>query len=137
MRNVALFLSLLFFALLTSPISSAQNIDDQLNTKQRALLNDIESSILSPFCTGRLLKDCPSSAGNDLRRQIKEEILAGTPKEKILENLFKEYGEELHAVPEVTGFGSVAWFAPLVFLFIGLLVIVNLVKRPGAGEDSP
>jgi len=89
----------------------------------------ISQSILSPFCPGRTLEDCPSSAATELRNQITTQVLSGKSQEDILNHLYGIYGEEIRAAPKKEGFGLVAWLAPLAFLLIGLIVLLTWLSR--------
>ncbi|MCB0319306.1 MAG: cytochrome c-type biogenesis protein CcmH [Bdellovibrionales bacterium] len=126
MRNVAIFLFVVAFSLTSH--ANGEDIEDQLSHDQRRLFEEIEGNILSPFCPGRLLKDCPSSAARDLKVSIKEKILEGNSKPDILKALIGEYGEELQPVPDTAGFGLLAWVAPFAFLLIGLLGIIIWIR---------
>ena len=80
--------------------------------------------ILSPFCTGRSLNDCPSSQAHDLKEEIKNELKNGVSEESILESVFSKYGEKYRAVPKAEGFGLVAWVGPLVFFILGAILVI-------------
>ncbi|MCB0333496.1 MAG: hypothetical protein KDD55_08345, partial [Bdellovibrionales bacterium] len=38
---------------------------------------EVEGYLLSPFCPGRLLRDCPSSGAHDLKIEIREAVATG------------------------------------------------------------
>jgi cytochrome c-type biogenesis protein CcmH len=77
--------------------------------------------VLSPFCPGKLLQDCPSSAASDLKTEIREKVRNGKSREDILADLYLVYGDELSAIPRTVGFGLLAWLAPVIFLVVGLM----------------
>ena len=116
---VLCFLALHFPVLAVAQKAIAQNIDSTLSEEHRKTFIEVESNILSPFCPGRLLKDCPSSAARDLKVEIKENILAGKTSSEIVDILVLKYGKDLSAAPSFTGIGLLAWYAPLGFLLLG------------------
>ena len=122
----SLFILSLLLVLFTAlpVIAEPKLIDDQFTSEQKMIFDEVQGNILSPYCPGRLLKDCPSTAARDLKYSIKEQILKGSTSEEILENLLGEYGEEVRAVPKVEGIGMLAWILPGVFLVFGLVVLL-------------
>jgi cytochrome c-type biogenesis protein CcmH/NrfF len=80
------------------------------------------SRVLSPFCPGKLLQDCPSSAASDLKNEVRGKVKAGKTREEVLADLYLVYGDEISAVPRTVGFGLLAWIAPGAFVFAGLAI---------------
>lgn len=122
--------------ILLSTTALTQNIDDKLSPEQRATVYEVEASIMSPFCAGRLLKDCPSSAAGEVKKEIKEDVLANTPKEEIVNKLLTRYGDQYKAVPDTEGFGNVAWYAPLLFLILGFLLIASFKGKSTTNDED-
>jgi cytochrome c-type biogenesis protein CcmH len=94
----------------------------------------IFTTVMSPYCPGKLLSDCPSAKASELKHLIRDELAQGKSKEEVLLKLQDEYGAEtLRAVPEASGFGLLAWLAPILFLVGGLVlgfrVVANLAKK--------
>lgn len=98
--------------------------------------NEIFFEVLSPFCPGRSLHDCPSGAATDLKNEIRASLVRGESKEEIVEGLVKQFGEEIRAVPPTSGFSLLAWVTPLGFLLVGGILIAWWVKRNAAGVTS-
>ena len=84
---------------------------------------ELFSSTMSPFCPGRLLNDCPSSAAHELKVKIRQKLAGGESKQELMNYLLTLYGEEVRAAPEYEGFGRVAWLATPLFVFIGIGLI--------------
>ena len=95
---------------------------------------EIYYGILSPFCPGRALADCPSEKASALKDRIKAELDAGKSKDAVFDEIIKEYGEQYRAVPNMQGLNSLAWIIPLVIITIGLLVVVCKIRSKG--EDK-
>jgi cytochrome c-type biogenesis protein CcmH len=90
--------------------------------------------VLSPFCAGRSLNDCPSSKAHDLKIQLRQRLAAGDSEEVILADFLKEFGEKYRAVPEYSGFGLLAWWMPIAFLAWGAIVALRLAVSKGGKE---
>lgn len=107
--------------------------DDQMAASE-PVAQSIFTTVMSPYCPGKLLSDCPSAKASELKHFIRDELAQGKSKEEVILKLQDEYGAEtLRAVPEASGFGLLAWLVPILFLVGGLLlgfrVVANLAKK--------
>lgn len=98
--------------------------ESDLELDKRA--NQLYQQVLSPFCAGRSLNDCPSSKAHELKLKMREQLAQGVSEDVILDSFFKEFGVKYRAVPERSGFGLFAWLAPIGFLVLGLLVALKI-----------
>jgi cytochrome c-type biogenesis protein CcmH len=104
--------------------------------EQEARANEIINEFMSPFCPGRLLRDCPSSAASELKQKIRDQIAQGKSRAEVEAFLVSLYGNQVWAAPPTSGFGLVAWIAPAAFLCIGL-VFVALWMRGKHSVNQP
>jgi cytochrome c-type biogenesis protein CcmH/NrfF len=81
----------------------------------------IYGSVMSPFCPGRLLSDCPSDQATQLKHQILDDLQAGKTEGSIIEGLEGRFGSVIRAMPQGTGMGLVAWVAPPLFFLFALV----------------
>jgi cytochrome c-type biogenesis protein CcmH/NrfF len=81
--------------------------------------NDISNEIMSPFCDGVTLHDCPSQEAEDLRDRIQAWVSDGQSRPQIMSRLEREFGAGIRAAPPGEGAGFVAWLPPLVALGAG------------------
>lgn len=98
--------------------------------------NEIYGEVLSPFCPGRLLSDCPSGAASKLKTEIRTRLEAGDSKEEVIQHLYTLYGDEIRAAPEFKSFGMVAWLTPALFLFAGFGLIAYWLARNAATRET-
>lgn len=110
---------LLVFIFLT--ISSAYG--DDYNSKYKDLAKKIAFEVISPYCPGRSLADCPSKRASDLKDKILLDLENGKSVEQIKSQIFLEYGDHLDAKPKTSGFSALAWLIPICILFIGVILI--------------
>jgi len=112
-------------------------VEDLSDSQYQSYLN-IENNVLSPYCPGRLLRDCPSGAASILKAEIRQEIVAGKSESEIIESLYQRFGEEIRGAPSAEGFGLVAWVAPIVFVLLGLVLILmwGAKARTVANSDT-
>lgn len=78
--------------------------------------------VMSPFCAGRSLNDCPSSKAQELKDEMRARLEAGESRDVILEDVIARYGEQYRAVPLFAGFGIFVWVVPVGFVLLGLVV---------------
>lgn len=115
MRGLLSFICIL----LCTSSALAQTSQDQID--QQA--NQVFMSVMSPYCPGRLLSNCPSSAATELKNKIKDSLKDGASPETLIEDLVMQFGPQSRAAPSNTGFGLLAWLVPLIFLALGAFFI--------------
>ena len=93
------------------------------------LANEIAAEIMSPFCRGVTLENCPSDRAVELRARIQSWAAQGWDKERILAELEDQFGRSIRAVPPKSGAGLWAWLAPGLAVLAGLAVAVVLTRR--------
>lgn len=103
---------------------------------QEAIAKEIFFEVMSPFCAGRSLHDCPSGSATELKNEIRAALARGESKEEILSGLVARFGNEVRAVPGFSGVGMLAWIAPLAFLLVGSVVIVIWLRVLGSGNGE-
>jgi cytochrome c-type biogenesis protein CcmH/NrfF len=89
----------------------------------------VSHNVMSPFCPGVTLHDCPSDAATDLRGRIEAWARRGQSRTEIMARLRAEYGPAIAASPEPRGRGLVAWLLPVAALVAGALVVTASVRR--------
>jgi cytochrome c-type biogenesis protein CcmH len=91
----------------------------------------VEARVMSSWCPGLTLAECPSVQAGDLRREIAAKVAAGWTNERIDAWLVANYGESVLGRPR----GVAAFLVPAVaFLAGGVAVALVLrTRRRGAG----
>jgi cytochrome c-type biogenesis protein CcmH len=113
--------------LLAFPTSATLALD--LPAPQEARAQRVFEIVFSPFCPGRLLRDCPTSKAHDLKEEIRLFISQGKNDTEIINALVERYGNSIKALPEGHGFGLVAWVTPFLFVFIGIVLLALWLRR--------
>lgn len=106
--------------------------------------NRMVTEIMSPYCHGLTLDNCPTQGATELRNEIKTWLMAGRTEEWVLDELELRFGPSILGAPRLSGMGLLAWFAPPVFFFFGTIGVVVYLRRNtmavemGAAEvDAP
>ncbi|MEC8992915.1 MAG: cytochrome c-type biogenesis protein CcmH [Candidatus Latescibacterota bacterium] len=118
----------IMLCMLTSALVSAQEATVDVEEEARALF----TSIMSPYCPGSLLNECPSSQAAVLREDIRKRLSAGDTREQIEIDLIATYGEEILASPPFSGFGVLSWLGA-VAIFLGGLGLASAWLRTSRG----
>ena len=93
--------------------------------------------MMSPFCPGRTLAQCPSNKAEELRVWILTQEAAGATQEEVEAELVARYGEEIWPAPAATGLsGAGAYGIPLAMLIFGGPVAFLILRRLTASTDS-
>ena len=92
--------------------------------------HQVFDNVMSPFCPGKTLNDCPSSEAAKLKSSLRDKLISGSQPEQLINELVEQYGDELRAAPANEGFGRLAWLGPIIFLVVGITGLVFwLVKK--------
>jgi cytochrome c-type biogenesis protein CcmH len=112
--------ALVAVAITFTAVSSVWAQDQAVDTKA----NELYDEVMSPFCPGRTLANCPSPQAAQLREQIRQQLTAGSTDEQIKAELYEAYGEVVLGAPRKEGFGLLAYVLPAFFIVAGALVLV-------------
>jgi cytochrome c-type biogenesis protein CcmH len=90
--------------------------------------NSVSQQIMSPFCPGVTLHDCPSDNAVALRAQIARWAERGWSRDRIMTKLLSEY-TDIRAVPSDRGAGLIVWLLPAAALLAGAGIAAALTRR--------
>lgn len=85
--------------------------------------------LMSPFCPGRTLAECPSPQATDLRFWILTQAAAGASEAEVRSMLSARWGDVLLAAPRAEGWGLSAYVIPIAFFVLGGPVVVLMIRR--------
>ncbi len=133
MRNSALFLLLLFWFPLAAlaQISTPEPNLDQLPPTQREQARQLGQELRCVVCQGQSVADSRAPLAGDMRALIVERLKAGDSPETIRAFFAARYGAQILLRPPVGEATYALWFAPALFLLLGLFFALRaLRKRP-------
>lgn len=102
----------------------------------RASLPDIEDEVMCTVC-GTTLQLSSSPQATQEREFINDLIAEGRTKDEIKDALVVEYGADVLAVPEKSGFALAAWIIPAAAFLIALVAITAMARRWRAQRPAP
>lgn len=122
--------ALILSVMLAAPGAAAETPED--------VANRISGEVMSPFCPGVTLHDCPSDAATEKRIEIEGWARAGWSEERIFAQLEEDFGSNIRANPSGAR-GLWAWAIPAAVLGAGVVGAMSLSKRwtKRLGAEAP
>jgi cytochrome c-type biogenesis protein CcmH len=93
---------------------------------------DLFTGLMSPYCPGRTLIDCPSGQAGELRDWIAAQEQAGRSRDDVEEELYAQYGDVILQAPRARGFGLAAYVLPIVAFAVGGGIVWVFLRRQAA-----
>ena len=90
-------------------------------------------------CQNQSIADSPVGLASDLRRDVREQIIAGKTDEEIRASMVARYGNIILFRPPFQRGTAWVWIAPFAFLLFGVFVGVRIVRKRTslvASDDS-
>ena len=133
----ALLLALSCFA--TAPGHAATNPDEILRDpalEQRA--RELSKQLRCLVCQNQSIDDSDAELASDLRRLVREQLVAGRSDEEIIEYLTARYGDFVLLKPPVEPATWGLWFGPgAVLLIAGAGLAAYVRRRSGRRDERP
>jgi len=123
-----------FFLALVAVLALAL-VSPALAAAPQTSLADVEDEVMCPIC-GTLLELSESPQAERQKAFVSALIAEGRTKEEIKDALVEEYGQEVLALPEGSGFNISAYLAPVVaFLVAAIALAVGVARWRREGSD--
>ena len=125
--------------LLYGPASHAVAVDgDRLDDpQQEERARELSRGLRCLVCQNQSIEDSNAALAKDLRRIVRERIVAGDSDEEIYAYLVARYGDWVLMQPPVNDRTILLWLAPGLILLIGAVaVFVMIRRRPVVAEDA-
>jgi cytochrome c-type biogenesis protein CcmH len=105
-----------------------------LQTRYLALTHELRCM----QCQNEAIADSPVDLAADLRRQVRDMLLAGKSDDDVRNFMVARYGEFILFRPRMSAKNAWLWAAPGILLLIGAFVAVRIVKQRTAlvGQDN-
>lgn len=109
--------------------------DPQLQQRYLALTHELRCV----QCQNESIADSPVEIAKDLRREVRERLLAGMTDQQIRDLMVSRYGEFILFRPRWSARNALLWLAPGLLLLAGLAVAWRVIRRRGellAADDA-
>ena len=140
-RLVRLLLCLvpLHLAVVALPATAAATNPDEILKdpvlEQRA--RDLSKQLRCLVCQNQSIDDSDADLARDLRRIVREQLVAGRSDAEVIDYLTARYGDFVLLKPPVKPATWGLWFGPALVLVIAAAGIVVYVRRRSAVPDAP
>jgi len=104
--------------------------DTSASIPQRA--HSLAADLMSPYCPGRTLSDCPSPDAAAVRQEIRARLDAGQSEDEIRAALEARFGDALSGLPSAL----VGWLGPIAILSCGALALALALRRLSRRADA-
>ncbi len=94
----------------------------------RTTVNDVEDEVMCPIC-GTLLELSDSPQARREKIFVAKLVAAGKSKAEVKDALVAQYGEEVLAQPEASGFDLSAYLVPVLAILLAAAVLTLSVLR--------
>jgi cytochrome c-type biogenesis protein CcmH len=133
--------AVLFLCLFMTTAAWAIDPSTELNNpQQQALYELITNEVRCLVCQNQTIADSTAPLAADLRREIRKKIEAGQSEAQIKDFLVERYGDFILYKPRFKSWNIVLWLGPAVFLLIGFIALMRIVKQRSGlpiNEDAP
>jgi cytochrome c-type biogenesis protein CcmH len=111
-------------------MQSAIDANDQLvDPGLQARFEHIAGQLRCLVCQNESIADSNVELASDLRRQVREMLVAGKSDDAILDYMTDRYGEFVRFSPPLEAKTLLIWGAPFIVLLVGVGIIVGIVRR--------
>jgi cytochrome c-type biogenesis protein CcmH len=99
---------------------------------------EISNGLNCPVCEGQSVRDSNSQLARDMRRTVQEKLDEGYTEDEVYDYFVDRYGVGILREPPKSGFFMTLWWAPVIGLAIGALILGTFVaqRRRDGGSAS-
>jgi cytochrome c-type biogenesis protein CcmH len=105
--------------------ANGQLVDPELQSRFEHIAGQLRCLV----CQNESIADSNVELASDLRRQVREMLVAGKSDDAILNYMTDRYGEFVRFSPPLEAKTLFIWGAPFMVLLVGVGIIVGIVRR--------
>ena len=92
---------------------------------QRESFLKLTAELRCPMCQNQNIADSDAMIAHDMRRKVYALLKQGKTEQEVIDFMKSRYGDFVHYQPPVTAATLWLWAAPVLFIFIALIVVVR------------
>jgi cytochrome c-type biogenesis protein CcmH len=133
----ATFRAALLATLLSFGVTAlAVDIDAMPTPELQHRYDDLTHELRCMQCQNQSIADSPVGLASDLRRDVREQILAGKTDDEIRALMVARYGNFILFRPPFNPSTAWVWIAPFLLLLVGAFVAFRIVKKRSTMVDA-
>jgi cytochrome c-type biogenesis protein CcmH len=120
-------------------IASAVDINAMPNAELQERYDALTHELRCMQCQNQSIADSPVGLAEDLRRDVREQLLSGKTDAAIRASMVARYGNIILFRPPFQSSTAWVWIVPFVLMIVGGFVAVRIVRQRGAllaSDDS-
>jgi cytochrome c-type biogenesis protein CcmH len=124
---------------LSSGVAHAVDVDAMPAPELQARYDALTHELRCMQCQNQSIADSPVGLASDLRRDVREQLLAGKSDQEIRDSMVARYGNVILFRPPFDASTAWVWVLPFLLLILGAYVAVRIVRQRAAlvaGDDS-
>ena len=119
--------------------SAAFDIESMPTPEMQRRYDGLTHELRCMQCQNQSIADSPVGLAEDLRRDVREQIIAGKSDAQIRDSMVARYGNIILFRPPFTPSTAWVWVLPFLLLLVGVLIAVRIVRHRTtlvANDDS-
>lgn len=138
MRACLMLAAMMLAALLIPSRALAVDITVLPNEELQERYENLTRQLRCMQCQNNSIADSPVDLAADLRKLVKEQLIAGKSDQEILDYMASRYGNYILFTPPMEGATMWVWVLPLLAAVGGLFIGFRIVRRRSAlvGSDD-
>jgi cytochrome c-type biogenesis protein CcmH len=124
---------------LLSPASRAEEVDAMPTRELQVRYDTLTHELRCMQCQNQSIADSPVGLASDLRRDVREQLLAGKTDDEIRAHMVQRYGNYILFRPPFQSSTAWVWLLPFALLVVGVIVAIRIVRQRSrlvAADDS-
>lgn len=134
MRALLLAIALACAAAPAGAVTAGEQLDDPA-LEERA--REIGKTLRCLVCQNQSIDDSNAVVAQDLRRLVRERLLAGDDDDAVIAYIHARYGDFVLLKPPLKPETYLLWAAPALALILGLLAARGALRRRAADGEAP
>jgi cytochrome c-type biogenesis protein CcmH len=131
--------SLMLAAVVSNGVAYAVDVDAMPTPELQARYDALTHELRCMQCQNQSIADSPVGLASDLRRDVREQLIAGKSDQEIRDSMVARYGNVILFRPPFDASTAWVWVLPFLLLVFGGFVAVRIVRQRAAmvaGDDS-
>lgn len=131
--NVLLILIIFMISPPAAAINPVEFDNPHHGERYSKLINELRCLV----CQNQNLADSNADLAVDLKNIVQQKIRAGETDQQILDFMTERYGDFVLYRPPFKSSTLLLWLGPAIFLLLGLIIVVNYIKRNKSQSFKP
>ena len=125
-------IGLLFVSATTTPARAITAEEMLVNPALEERARNLSKQLRCLVCQNQSIDDSDADLARDLRREVRNQVAAGTSDDAIIDQLRAKYGDYVLLNPPLDRSTLVLWLSPLGFIILGGLIVMMARRQRGA-----